>query len=158
VPGDGHAPSLLWFSMPFVEGESLRDRLRREGALPIRTAVAIAREAADALACAHERGVVHRDIKPENLLLGGGHVLVADFGVARALGEEAENLTATGFALGTPAYMSPEQATGMPVDHRSDIYSLGAVLYEMLAGEPPFRGPTPAAALAWAMTETPRPL
>ncbi len=158
VPGDGHAPSLLWFSMPYVEGETLRERMNREGQLPLKAAVAIARETADALSYAHAHGVIHRDIKPENLLLTGEHVLVADFGVARALGEEAQTITTTGLAVGTPAYMSPEQATADRVDHRSDIYSLGAVLYEMVAGEPPYPGRTPAIAVSRAMTEPLRPL
>ena len=158
VPGDGHAPSLLWFSMPYVEGETLRERMNREGQLPLKAAVAIARETADALAYAHAHGVIHRDIKPENLLLTGGHVLVADFGVARAMGDEGQRLTSTGLAIGTPAYMSPEQATADRVDHRTDIYSLGAVLYEMVAGEPPYPAPTPALALTRAITEPLRPL
>ncbi|HEU5219445.1 MAG TPA: serine/threonine-protein kinase, partial [Gemmatimonadales bacterium] len=118
----------------------------------------IARETADALAYAHRHGVIHRDIKPENLLLTGGHVMVADFGVARALGEEAQQLTGTGLSVGTPAYMSPEQASAGHVDGRSDIYALGCVLYEMLAGEPPYTAPTPMLLLARARTEPYRPL
>ena len=158
VPGDGHAPSLLWFSMPYVEGESLRDRLKREGQLPIADAVRIARESADALSYAHAHGVIHRDIKPENLLLTGEHTLVVDFGVARAVGDEAQHLTGTGLAIGTPAYMSPEQATAGKVDHRSDIYSLGCVLYEMIAGESPFAGGSPAQVLSRSLSEPFRPL
>ena len=141
---------LLWFTMPFVEGESLRDRLQREAQLPVPDALRIAREVADGLDFAHRHGVVHRDVKPENILLGDGHALVADFGISRALaGDETdEPLTETGVRVGTPAYMSPEQATGQQVDARTDVYALGAVLYEMLAGEPPFTGPTPQAIIA----------
>jgi tRNA A-37 threonylcarbamoyl transferase component Bud32/TolB-like protein len=147
----GEADGLLYYVMPYVEGESLRDRLRRERQLPVDEALGIAREVADALAHAHERELIHRDIKPENILLEGGHALVADFGIARAVGSTATTqlTTATGLAVGTPAYMSPEQALGdAAVDARSDVYSLGCVLYEMLAGEAPFTGPTPQAILA----------
>jgi serine/threonine-protein kinase len=162
VPGTSGEPALLWFSMPFIEGESLRERLARDRQLPLAEAIRITREVADALDYAHRHGLIHRDIKPENILLSGGHALVADFGVARALapgtGEHAA-LTGTGLAIGTPAYMSPEQATGeQSLDPRSDIYSLGCVLYEMLAGEPPFAGPTAQVILARVLTETPRPL
>ena len=146
----------LWFTMPYVEGESLRGRLAREGQLPVADAVRIAREVADGLHCAHQHGVIHRDIKPENILLSGGHALIADFGIARALAEgkkRDERLTETGVTLGTPHYMSPEQATGeRAVDARSDIYSLGCVLYEMLAGEPPFTGPSQQAILYKRLT------
>ena len=140
VHDSGEVAGQLWFTMPYVEGESLRDRLRREGQLPIDGAVQITRETAQALDYAHQQGVIHRDIKPENILLTkDGNVLVADFGIARALaGGEEQRLTETGLSLGTPAYMSPEQAAGGSVDARSDIYSLGCVTYEMLAGEPPF--------------------
>ena len=139
----GAAGGLLWYTMPYVEGESLRDRLRREGQLPVEEAVRLAREVADALDCAHQEGVVHRDIKPENILLARGHARVADFGVARAVeAAGAGQLTETGLAVGTPAYMSPEQASGSPVDARSDLYALGCVLYEMLAGEAPYTGPS----------------
>ena len=142
VLDSGDAAGRLWFTMPFIEGESLRDRLVREKQLAVEDAVRIAREAADALDYAHRHGVIHRDIKPENILLSDGHALVADFGIARALGGD-EHLTETGMAIGTPAYMSPEQAAGeRELDARTDIYSLGTVLYEMLAGEPPFAGPT----------------
>jgi eukaryotic-like serine/threonine-protein kinase len=145
----GEAAGQLWFTMPYVEGESLRDRLRREVQLPVNAAIQIARELALALDYAHRHGVVHRDIKPENILLSDGQALIADFGVAKALGEAGEQLTATGLAIGTPAYMSPEQASGdRRVDARSDIYSLGCVLYEMLAGEPPYTGPSPQAVIA----------
>ena len=150
VHDSGEAAGQLWFTMPFVEGESLRDRLRRERQLPVDAALRIATEAARALAYAHHHGVLHRDIKPENLLLtADGSTLVADFGIARALAGGDDRLTVTGLAVGTPAYMSPEQAAGeRQLDARTDIYSLGAVLYEMLAGEPPFTGPTAQAIIA----------
>ena len=130
--------------MPYVEGETLRARLERERQLPLGDALRIAAEVVDALAYAHARGVVHRDVKPENVLLQGGHALVADFGIALAV-EQAGGIrmTQTGLSLGTPQYMSPEQAMGeRAVDARSDVYALGAVLYEMLVGEPPFTGAT----------------
>jgi len=145
----GNANGLLWFSMPFVEGETLRARLEREKQLPVNEALRITREASQALQYAHEHGVVHRDIKPENLLLTkDGITLVADFGVAQALGVDAaidgQRFTETGMVVGTPQYMSPEQASGERViDARTDEYSLATVLYEMLAGEPPFTGPNP---------------
>ncbi|MGN6393473.1 MAG: protein kinase domain-containing protein [Gemmatimonadales bacterium] len=140
----GESSGFLYYVMPLVEGESLRDRLTREKQLPIDEALAIAREVADALGYAHQRGVVHRDIKPENIMLEGGHAVVADFGIARALSSAgADRLTETGMAIGTPLYMSPEQAAGDPdLDGRSDLYSLGCVLYEMLGGQAPFTGPT----------------
>ena len=143
----GDADGLLYYVMPFVEGESLRDRLDREGRLPIDDALRITREVAEALGYAHERGIAHRDIKPENILLERGHAVVADFGIARAVAETgSERLTQTGFAVGTPLYMSPEQAVGEPnLDGRSDLYSLGCVLHEMLAGQPPFTGANVAA-------------
>jgi len=146
--------------MPFVEGQSLRDRLNREGQLPINEAVRICREAALALDFAHRHGVVHRDIKPDNILLIDGQAMVADFGIARAIGASGgESLTQTGMSVGTAGYMSPEQATGESrIDARTDVYALGCVLYEMLAGEPPFTGPTAQAVIARAITETPRPL
>jgi len=155
VLDSGQAAGRLWFTMPFVEGESLRDRLDRERHLPVEDAIRIAREAAQALQYAHEQGVVHRDIKPENILLTrDGSTLVADFGIARALGSEDGRLTETGLAVGTPAYMSPEQASGdKAVDARTDIYSLGGVLYEMLAGELPFTGPTMQAVIVKRLTE-----
>ena len=140
---------LLYYVMPYVEGESLRDRLNREKQLPVEDALQITREVADALAYAHGRGLVHRDIKPENILFESGHAVVSDFGIARAIeAAGGENLTATGLALNTPLYMSPEQAADGPVDGRSDIYALGCVLYEMLAGEPPFKGLSAQAILA----------
>jgi TolB-like protein/tetratricopeptide (TPR) repeat protein/predicted Ser/Thr protein kinase len=154
VHDSGEAAGQLWFTMPYVEGESLRDRLRRERQLPVDEALRITREAALALDYAHQEGVVHRDIKPENLLLTkDGSTLVADFGIARVLGAD-EHLTQTGSSTGTPAYMSPEQANGdKGVDARTDIYSLGCVLYEMLAGEPPFTGSTAWAIIAKWFTE-----
>jgi TolB-like protein/tetratricopeptide (TPR) repeat protein/tRNA A-37 threonylcarbamoyl transferase component Bud32 len=149
IPGEAGAPPILWFTMPFVEGESLRDRLRRERQLPVEDALRITREAAQALQYAHEHDVVHRDVKPENLLLTrDGNTLVADFGIARALGSAQADgretaLTQTGMSIGTPAYMSPEQASGeRGIDARTDVYALGCVLFEMLAGEPPFTGAT----------------
>jgi TolB-like protein/Flp pilus assembly protein TadD len=140
----------FWFTMPYVEGESLRERLTRERELPLEDALRITREVAEALDYAHRHGIIHRDIKPENILLSEGHALVADFGIGRVLGESGlgERLTETGIVVGTPTYMSPEQATGSQTDGRSDIYSLGCVLYEMLAGEPPYTGPTAHAVIA----------
>ena len=140
----GEAGGFLFYVMPLVEGESLRNRIEREKQLQIEAALAIAREVADALGYAHSRGIVHRDIKPENILLEGGHAVVADFGIARAVSAAgAEQLTRTGMSIGTPSYMSPEQASGEPtLDGRSDLYALGCVLYEMLGGQPPFTGPT----------------
>src|SRR5256885_8869377 len=135
----GEAEGFLYYVMPYAEGESLRERLEREGQLPLDEALRIAREVASALSHAHSHDVVHRDIKPENILLSGGEAVVADFGIGRAITAAArDTLTGTGIAIGTPGYMSPEQATGggRP-DGRSDIYSLACVLYEMLAGEPP---------------------
>jgi serine/threonine protein kinase len=138
----GETNGLLWYTMPYVEGESLRDRLRREVQLPVDEAVRLAREVADAMGMGAPQGIVHRDIKPENILLREGHARVADFGVARAVeAAGGGKLTETGLVLGTPAYMSPEQASGESnVDGRSDLYGLGCVLYEMLAGEPPYTG------------------
>jgi len=146
----GEAGGLLFYVMPLVEGESLRDRLTREKRLPIDEAIRLVREAADALAYAHAHHVIHRDIKPENILLQSGHALVTDFGIARALSSAGtERITMMGLAVGTPAYMSPEQAAGeQDVDGRSDLYALASVLYELLTGEPPFTGPNVDSILA----------
>jgi eukaryotic-like serine/threonine-protein kinase len=149
----------LWFTMPFVEGENAYERLEREKQFAPGEALRIATATASALAYAHEQGVVHRDIKPDNIMLAGDQVLVADFGVARAASEVAEKLTATGMIVGTPTYMSPEQASGdKAIDGRADIFALGCVLYEMLAGEPPFKGPNPQATLMRRFMGPPRPL
>ncbi|HEX4932180.1 MAG TPA: serine/threonine-protein kinase, partial [Gemmatimonadaceae bacterium] len=160
----GEAGGLLYYVMPLVTGETLRARLEREGQLPVDEVVTIAREVADALAYAHALGIIHRDIKPENILLQGEpgrqHALVADFGIALAVQRSGgPRMTQTGLSLGTPQYMSPEQAMGeRTIDARSDIYALGAVTYEMLAGEPPFAGPTVQAIVARLMSEEPRSL
>ncbi len=156
----GEADGFLYYVMPYVEGESLRDRLTREQQLPLEDALQIAREVASALSYAHSHDVVHRDIKPENILLEGGEAVVADFGIARAItAAGGDKLTETGLTVGTPSYMSPEQAAGeRHLDGRSDIYSLGCVLYEMLAGEPPFTGPTAQAILARRLTNPVPPL
>ncbi|MDX1579960.1 MAG: serine/threonine-protein kinase, partial [Gemmatimonadota bacterium] len=153
----GEAGGLLYYVMPFVEGESLRDRLDRENRIPLAAALDIARAVASTLAYAHGRGVVHRDVKPANILFSQGQPLVADFGIARAVDAAAESrLTATGHSVGTPAYMSPEQAVGEEeVDERSDVYSLGCVIHEMLTGEPPFVAPTLQAMIAKRLTEPP---
>ena len=140
----GEAGGLLYYVMPYVDGESLRDRLQREGRLPHEDARRIAREVADALSYAHAHNVVHRDIKPGNILLEGRHAVVADFGIARAVSQAGgDELTTSGLVVGTPMYMSPEQVSGSEIDGRSDVYSLGCVLHEMVMGEPPFKGPTP---------------
>jgi serine/threonine-protein kinase len=150
VHDSGDAAGRLWYTMPFVEGESLRQRLAREGQLPVDQAVRIASEVLSALGYAHAHNVIHRDIKPENILLEDGEAVVADFGVARAIAAAGEDrLTETGLAIGTPAYMSPEQAAaGRDLDGRSDLYAVGCVLYEMLAGQPPFTGVTAQQLLA----------
>jgi predicted ATPase len=145
----GEAGSFLYYVMPYVEGESLRGRLERDKQLPIDEALRIADQVADALHYAHGRGVIHRDIKPENILLENGRAVVADFGIAHAVSASGtDRLTSTGLSLGTPHYMSPEQSSGEPVDGRSDLYALGCLLYEMLAGSPPFTGPNPMAIMA----------
>jgi Tol biopolymer transport system component/tRNA A-37 threonylcarbamoyl transferase component Bud32 len=153
----GSADGQLFYVMPFVDGETLRSRLERERQLPIGDALRIATEVADALQYAHERGVIHRDIKPENILLQGGHAAVADFGIALAVQHAGgQRMTQTGLSLGTPQYMSPEQAMGdRAIDARSDIYALGAVAYEMLVGEPPFTGPTAQAIVARVLSASP---
>ncbi len=151
----GEVDGYLYYVMPYVQGESLRDRLRREKQLPVDDALTIAREVADAIGHAHSYGIVHRDLKPENILLSGGHAVVADFGIARAMAAAGgDALTETGLAIGTPTYMSPEQATGADdIDGRTDVYSLGCVLYEMLAGEAPYSGPSAAAIVAKKLSE-----
>src|SRR3954466_12238548 len=152
----GDANGLLYYVMPFVEGESLRGKLKRETQLAIEDAIAITCEVADALSYAHSFGVVHRDIKPENILLNGGHAVVADFGIARVIQDAgSEKLTQTGMSVGTAAYMSPEQFSGEHVDGRSDVYSLACVLYEMLVGEVPFTGPNAMAIMARQTMELP---
>ncbi|HKT61629.1 MAG TPA: protein kinase, partial [Gemmatimonadales bacterium] len=157
----GAQGDLLYYVMPFISGESLRVKLAREGELPVAEAVRILREVVDALAYAHRNGVVHRDIKPDNILLSEGHAVVTDFGVAKAVTASSggASLTSLGVALGTPAYMAPEQAVADPhVDHRADIYAVGALAYEMLAGRPPFTAPTAQALLAAQITQTPDPV
>src|SRR6059058_4182476 len=151
----GAAEGSLYYVMPYVEGETLRDRLEREGQLPLEDALRITREVASALSYAHDHDVVHRDIKPENILLSGGEAVVADFGIARAITQAAgSKLTETGIPIGTPAYMSPEQASGGgPIDGRSDVYSLACVLYEMLVGEPPYTGPSAQVVIAKRFTD-----
>jgi serine/threonine-protein kinase len=162
VHDSGDAGGILYYVMPYVEGESLLERIRRETSLPVDEALRIAREVTEALAYAHGRKIIHRDIKPANIMLSAGHALVADFGIARAVGAGAgagAAITKTGLAVGTPQYMSPEQASGSgAVDARSDIFAVGCVLYEMIAGEPPFTGPTPQAIVIRSLTETPRSL
>ena len=160
VHDSGEAGGLLYYVMPYIKGESLGDRIARHGALPVQDAIRFIREVTDALAYAHRHNVVHRDIKPANILLSDRHALVSDFGVAKALSEvTGPKVTTAGVALGTPAYMAPEQATADEhLDHRADIYSVGVVAYEMLVGEPPFRGATSQRVLAAHLTETPRPL
>jgi serine/threonine-protein kinase len=157
----GSSGDLLYFTMPLIDGESLRARVARDGELPIHSAVRILRDVADALAYAHSRGVVHRDIKPDNVLISGQHALVTDFGVAKALENSTgeASLTSLGVALGTPAYMAPEQAAAEPnIDHRSDIYAFGCLAYEVLTGRPPFGGMSAQQVLAAHITQRPDPL
>jgi serine/threonine-protein kinase len=150
----GDAAGRLWYTMPFVAGESLRDRLTRETRLAPAEATRLLSEVGSALDYAHRHGVVYRDIKPGNILLSDGHALVADFGIARSVGPDArETLTATGHSLGTPAYMAPEQAAGSVCDHRADIYALGCVLYELLTGGPPYVRSSAPAIIAAHMVE-----
>jgi len=157
----GDADGLLYYVMPFVDGVTLRDRLLKEGELPIADAVRILRDIADALAAAHKRGVVHRDLKPENVMLSGRHALVTDFGVAKALSESTgrQSLTTIGVALGTPTHMAPEQATAdVHLDHRADIYAFGVLAYDLLAGHPPFTGNSPQEVLAAHVTRPAEPV
>ncbi len=162
----GEADGLLYYVMPYVDGETLRARITRDGALPIADATRLLRELADALAYAHGQGVLHRDLKPENVLLSGGHAVIADFGIAKALAAATEHgdervatLTATGVSIGTPAYMAPEQAVGdRHTDHRADLYALGVIGYEMLAGAHPFGTRTAQQLVAAHLTEAPAPL
>lgn len=154
----GERDGFLYYVMPFVEGESLRKKLDREGQLPVHDTVRILREVVDALAYAHHLGILHRDIKPDNVMLSGRHAMVMDFGVAKAVSAAGgETLTTVGVAVGTPHYMSPEQATGAEhLDHRSDIYSIGILAYELLTGETPFKGKTAQAVLSAQVLERPR--
>jgi eukaryotic-like serine/threonine-protein kinase len=156
----GQLGEFPYFVMPFVSGESLGDRMAREHRLPVREAARIALDVADALAYAHAHEVIHRDIKPANIMLGDEHALVADFGIGKAISSFEENsLTRTGMAVGTPAYMSLEQAAGdSDIDGRSDLFSLGVVLYEMISGKAPFAGPTVQAVIAARFTQAPAPL
>src|SRR4029453_19026846 len=156
----GQVNGIVFYVMPFVEGESLRDRLNREKQLPIEDAVRITRQVASALDYAHRRNVVHRDIKPATILLHDGQALVADFGIALAAAKTGSSrMTETGMSLGTPTYMSPEQAMGQrSIDGRTDIYALGCIAYEMLTGEPPFTGPTAQSIVARVLTDTTRSL
>ncbi len=157
----GEAEGFLYYVMPFVDGESLRDRLARQGELPVHEALKLLVEIVDALGYAHGRGVVHRDVKPDNVMLSGRHALVMDFGVAKAVSEASgrNQLTTAGVALGTPAYMAPEQAAADPhLDHRVDIYAVGVMAYELLAGRPPFTGGTPQQVLAAHVTQAPEPV
>jgi eukaryotic-like serine/threonine-protein kinase len=162
VLATGDADGLPWFTMPFVDGQSLRQRLS-SGPMPVSEAIGILRDVARGLAFAHARGVVHRDIKPDNVLLSEGSATVTDFGIAKAISaartQSSPGLTGTGMSLGTPSYMSPEQAAGDPdIDHRADLYSFGAMAYEMLTGAPPFAGMSPSRMLAAALSERPRPI
>ncbi|HEX5819179.1 MAG TPA: serine/threonine-protein kinase, partial [Gemmatimonadales bacterium] len=160
VPSEHGGPGFLYYVMPFVDGESLRQRLAREGALPIGEAVRLLVEVTDALAHAHRRGVVHRDIKPDNVMLAERHALVTDFGVAKAVSEATgkHEATSVGMALGTPTYMAPEQASADPsLDHRADLYAIGAMAYEMLTGKPPFTGDSAQQVLVAHLTKAPEP-
>ncbi len=159
--GAGQVGDFLWYTMPFVAGDSLRAKLKREGELPIAEVIRLLRDVVEALAYAHRHGVVHRDIKPENVLLAEEHAVVSDFGVAKALsaGTGPGPLTSARIALGTPAYMAPEQVAADPrTDHRADIYAFGALAYELLTGHPPFRGASVHAVLAAHVSERPEPV
>jgi eukaryotic-like serine/threonine-protein kinase len=164
VHSAGEGDGLLYYTMPFVEGESLRQHIDRFGALPLAEAVRLLREIADALVYAHRRRIVHRDLKPANILLEQGHALIIDFGIAKALSAAAEGphasagLTSTGLVLGTPTYMAPEQAAGDPVDHRVDLYALGCVAYELLTGRPPFKGESAREVIAAHLADDPEPV
>ena len=161
----GASGDLLYYVMPYIAGESLRVKLAREGELPVAEAVRVLREVVQALAYAHRHGVVHRDIKPDNIMLADGYAVVTDFGVAKAVSASSggdgsgSSLTSVGMTLGTPAYMAPEQAAADPhVDHRADLYAVGALGYEMLCARPPFTEPTPQAVLAAHLTRPPDPV
>ena len=158
----GEAGGLLYYTMPYIQGESLRARLARDGELPVADAVRLLRDVLEALAAAHAQSIVHRDIKPDNILISAGHALVTDFGVAKAVSAAAsmpDSVTATSVVVGTPLYMAPEQAAGDPnVDHRADLYALGAVAYEMLTGRAPFGSLPPQRVLAAQVTEAPEPV
>jgi serine/threonine protein kinase len=159
VLDSGDAGDRLYYVMPYISGQSLRDKLAREGPLPLTEVMTLASDIATAVDYAHENGVLHRDIKPENVLLEAGRALMCDFGVARAIEVAgSESFSSAGLVVGTPAYMSPEQATGGEVDPRSDVYAFGCVLYEVLAGEPPFTGPTAQAIIARQLGGSPFPL
>jgi len=160
VPGPDGSVLSLYFVMPLIEGETLRERLQRDTRLPVEEAIRLVRELADALQYAHEAGILHRDLKPENVMLSRGHALLADFGIAHTAASDADNrLTGTGLSIGTPAYMSPEQATGeRELTPASDVYGLGAILFELLTGAPPFTGPTPQAILVKRFTNQAPPL
>ena len=164
VHAAGESGGLLYYTMPFVEGESLRQRLQHAGALPLPEAVRLLREITDAVAYAHRRRIVHRDLKPGNILLAEGHALIIDFGIAKALSAAAEGpsgspgITSTGLVLGTPTYMAPEQAAGDPVDHRADLYALGCIAYELLAGEPPFTGDSAREVIGAHLGDDPAPI
>ncbi len=151
----GETTGSLWYTMPYVEGMTLRDRMTRDGQLPIPFALKIAREIADALDYAHRHEVIHRDVKPENILLSEDHALLADLGIAKAVASNETRLTSMGMAIGTPAYMSPEQVAGEPADGRSDLYALACVTYEMLTGEPPHLGRTAQAIAMKRLTDAP---
>src|SRR5690606_19690568 len=160
----GESGELLWFTMPYIAGESLRTRLTDEGPLPVDEVVRLLRDVVEALAYAHSRGVIHRDIKPANILSDGSHALITDFGVAKALGASlpltgVAGHTTSGMAIGTPAYMAPEQLAADPsADHRVDLYAVGLVAYELLTGASPFAAPSPTATMTAQLTRVPRSL